>query len=387
MSCAITRVWPVLLLLLLSASRAGASDLIVESGWFEDRSGQMNLDQVRTQPLTPFDGWLSAGFGGGVVWVRLQVDPARADADATDSGFLILRVMSALFLDVQVHDPLLPVGGLATGLVADPEVEFVASRYPTFALPRGDAPRYVWLKLSSHHARFAKIEALPMGDWVERKTDEARWAAVYFTLMFGLLVATLLSYLFQREGLLLVFAGFQLVYLGQSAVLLGEFRTLFAYAPLIPLADFLIDTIMFATAALMFVVFYFLLREYRTPARLMQLLLGCVALTILLWLWTMVGAAHWSFLLFNIIIVLGCGVALYGALVARPSGGADAPALPLKWLTGVLLIFFLTVLINVLNLVGVTSQGVTGRYFTIANGPLAAWLLLGYLHVRRRRTE
>lgn len=387
MSCAITRVLPVLLLLLLSAGPADSSDLVVGQAWFEDRTGQMTLDQVRAQPLTPFEGSLSSGFGDGTIWVRLQVDPARADADAIGSEFLILRVLSALFLEVQLHDPLWPAGPLTTGLVSDPGVEFVASRYPTFALPRGDAPRDVWLKLSSHHARFARIEVLSMGDWVERKTDEARWATAYFTLMLGLLTATLFSYWFQRDPLLLVFSGFQLAYLGQSMVLLGELRVLLAYTPLIPLADFLIDAIMFGTVALMFTVFYLLLKEHRPPAWLMRLLLGCVALTILLWLWALAGDAHQAFLLYNYLIVPGCAVALYASLVARPSVGADAPVLPVHWLSGVFSIFFLTVLMNMLNLLGVTSQAVTGRYFTIANGPLAAWLLLGYLYVRRRRTE
>ncbi|MGA0098293.1 MAG: ATP-binding protein [Steroidobacteraceae bacterium] len=373
------------LVLLLAAGLAHAEDPIVERAWFEDRTGEMTLEEVKRQAFTPFEGNLSRGFGSAPLWVRLTIDPSRLEADRLAKDTLILRVLAPLLLEVEVHDPSQPDRTLVTGLLSDPEAEVAVSRYPSFALPRGESSREVWLKLRTHHTRYIPIEVLSVGQWVERKAFEWTLTAVYLLSLAVLLFWALWSYYLHRDRILFLFSLYLLVFIGYASVVFGEHRML-QWPWLGPaLVDRLVDSVVLFSAGIMALFFYELLREYRPPVLIMRLILGSVATWLLLWFLAITGHEAIAFPCHNLLVAVAAMLPPLCALTSRPPAGAAAPVIPVGWLTALLSINALVLILNALNVLGLTSEIFTRQFFTVFNGPAIGLLLLVYLQVRQNR--
>lgn len=380
--------WCLLFCLVAGAAAARADDLVAERGWFEDSSGSLTLEEVQRAAFQPFEGDLSRGFGDAPVWVRLRIDPARAAPGAPGGGDqMVLRVLSSLFLEVQLHDPLRSGAPLRTGLLADPSVEPSSSRYPSFVLPRGDAPRDVWLRLRTHHTRYTGIEVLPVVEWAARQAAEARRSTLLLASLALMLLWALASSMMKRDRILLLFAMYLTGFIGYAGITLGEHRTLLPAGSLSWLADPLVDATILLGSGLLALFLHALLREYRPPRVLMRALLACAASFPLLWFLARAGQAELAFRSYNILIAFGSALPPLCALTSRPPQGTDAPVIPVGWLAALLLLSFLVVALNALNVLGLTSGLLAGRSFAVANGPLVGTLLVVYLWIRGRRQD
>ena len=106
----VTRGLCWLWLVLWVTGTAQAAEHITARGWLQDGAGgSWGLADVREQPLQPFDGLLSLGYGPEVVWVRLQIDPAVSKGGGSgpdEEGLLYLRVRPPILDSVWLFDPL-----------------------------------------------------------------------------------------------------------------------------------------------------------------------------------------------------------------------------------------------------------------------------------------
>jgi hypothetical protein len=64
--------------------------------YVEDLSGQWTLEQAQAQELQPFTNLLTKGYGKGVLWVCLRIDPTVGGVFPSDNLYLRIRPM---FLD------------------------------------------------------------------------------------------------------------------------------------------------------------------------------------------------------------------------------------------------------------------------------------------------
>ena len=145
-----TGAWALLWCCLGVLAPAHAHDHITERSWLEDRSGQLQWPQVQQHAMQPFAETLSRGYGSGVVWLRLRIDPqassatatARATAAAPDG--LVLRIRPAYLDEVVVFDPLVPGGRVgAVGDKYHPRLDVLQGADFLMPIARGDAPRDV----------------------------------------------------------------------------------------------------------------------------------------------------------------------------------------------------------------------------------------------------
>jgi two-component system, sensor histidine kinase LadS len=97
-----SHAWRALLacvLALVLAPAAWANDSWpLKTGYFVDPSGQMDIEEVRSQAFKPFTGLLSRGYTADTVWVRLEVAPS-------DAPELVLMVRPAHLDQIRLYSP------------------------------------------------------------------------------------------------------------------------------------------------------------------------------------------------------------------------------------------------------------------------------------------
>lgn len=123
-------------------------------GYLTDPTGQLTIDEVRAKPVAdfkPFERALSLGYTDDTVWLRLRIDPAVGLEQAIiDSNQLVLRLTNPLLNEVRLYDPLQNQGQPIITGDAHPntQTELDLSSL-TFLLPRGEAPRNVYVSVST----------------------------------------------------------------------------------------------------------------------------------------------------------------------------------------------------------------------------------------------
>ncbi len=373
--------------ILLVTGPAAADHRVVEGHWFEDPTGAMTLAEVRGMPSIPFRDKLNPGFGKGSIWVRLRIDPSHLPAGRVAKDTLILRVLSPLSLEVQVHDPLGRRESVATGLLFNPDVEVAPASYPNFAVPRGEASRDVWLKLSTHHTRYAPIEVLTVDEWVGEASFEAIRAALYLTFQAAMMLWIFLWYMRERDRILLLFGLYLVGSLTYAGLLLGGFRWLSLLASVPTLVDPIVDGGIILSTGLMMLCFYGLLREYPLSVLLTRAILGSAALTPLLWILSLAGHPELGL---RILVGLGVLVPLLGLLAVvtgRFGESAEAPIVEIRWLAIQCALSLVATGLNAIHSYGLTSGLLATRHFVGASGILISLLLLAHVQVRNKRTN
>ena len=100
-------IWTTVLCLGWSAAGWAAGSHLEAWDYVRDATGQMPLDEVQKQPLTPFDGYLSRFFAGDVFWVRLRIvpDEGRSSAASHAPELLALCASGMWGDEVTLYDP------------------------------------------------------------------------------------------------------------------------------------------------------------------------------------------------------------------------------------------------------------------------------------------
>lgn len=202
-----------------------ANELIVDRAFVSDPSGSWTLEQARQQPLTAFNGVLTAGYGSGAIWVRLRIDPRLGNATPTDRIFLRIRPMYLddiqLFDQAEDYVPRPAVGDRQPMSAQDEPAPFFLLK-----LRAGDAPRELWLRLESTSTRMAYLEVLDEPTLLDSKLKLQSLTSVYLTTIALFLVIGLLQAGSRRDGLNLAFVFFQIFTLANGVLSFGYARWL-----------------------------------------------------------------------------------------------------------------------------------------------------------------
>lgn len=196
---------------------------MIERAYVEDPSGQWTLEQAQTQKLQPFKGLLTQGFGEGVIWVRLRVDPSLSGAAPNEP--LFLRIRPIYLDDLRVFDeaegfaPRQPIGDRHPLAAQDEVAMFYLKK-----LAPSNTPRDVWVRLESTSTRLAHFEVLNEASLRQSAQRIQTFGGVYLALisMFGAL--GLWQALSKNDALSWSFTFYQVLAFIYGATTLGYFK-------------------------------------------------------------------------------------------------------------------------------------------------------------------
>ena len=238
--------------------------------FLEDPSATLTLDQVRGQPLTPYEGLLSRGYSDSATWIRVRIDPDGLAAD--DS--LIVRVRPAYLDEVRVFDP--RYSAHAHSVFGDRypvENDSYPSLYFNTAIPVGEAPREIWLRLKSLSTSQIHVDVLPRDEALRRDRSHELMFMLYLTALLLFFGWGLVSWLSLRETVMGVFVVKQFMALSYSLAYLGYFRLFWPDALWSLLTPDMLTSVMVLTMVAAAILFdYHFLKEFRANRWLLGVL-------------------------------------------------------------------------------------------------------------------
>ncbi len=360
--------------LLLVPMLASARDHITERAWQEDPSNALTLEQVRQRPFTPYEGLLSRGYGNSAIWIRLRIDPAtNPPSSLTDQ--LVLRLRLSYMDEVQLFDPLLP----SESSITRPSFSY-RSLNRNFVLPRGEAPRDIYLRLQSQGTRTKAIEVLTLEETLEHDRVQEAVYATYLAVLLVFLFWALLHWLSSRDRVIGIFAFKQTLAFFWSLSLLGYVRWLLGEdAP-----RFVALMVVAFTAASAYFD-YCLFREYQPPRWALRVLLALIALLPLEV--ALIYSGHISIALrinMTATLLIVCWSFVISLLV-RPRQGPSAPPVPPWGLVVFYGVIALSIMVTTLMLLGVFHSVEMALHALQVHGLVTGVIMVLFLQVRAQR--
>lgn len=345
---------------------AHAQDHITERSWLEDPSGRMTWEQARRLVTQPFTGTLNRGYGAGVLWLRLRIDPRAHGAEAmpsvsttsvaTPADPLVLRIRPVYLDDIQVFDPL--AAGGKVGLVGDrhhPRLNLVQGADFLLPIARGDAPRDIWLRLKSTSTRQIHASVIPRGEVESVTMRQDLVASLYIGVVLTLFLWAFISRVLHHERVMGAFALMQL-----TACLYGlsSFGILRVFWPLAWSAEALnllgsVFSLLVVGGGIWFHIRF--LREFRPARWAMGLLYGALALAAVNLLLLAFGLEIMALQSNMVSILLAPPICLACALTGRAWAASDALTSPA--LSRPVLVVFYIGLITIFFLASTTGLG------------------------------
>lgn len=222
----------VLVMLCLTSACSGPMqnehfNLITEQAWVEDQTGALELDEVKRLPMNPWQGLLALGYGESVVWMRLRIDPALANAKPED--VLYLRIRPSYLDEVVLIDP----------LQVPPDRPAIGDRYPLsnqaepatmlmFGVPAGSGQREIWLRLKTTSTRMVYLELMNESAMRNSNARISHSGALYLGLMVMFVLWGGVNMLMRPDRLIASFLIYQCLSIIFGFGLLGYARF---YAP------------------------------------------------------------------------------------------------------------------------------------------------------------
>ena len=397
-------VWWLTALWVCAASvhTAHAQDHITERAWLEDPSGQLTWAQAQQLPAQAFEGVLNRGYGTGVLWLRLRIEPQRrsvassfpsaASADAPRLGVqdLVLRVRPAYLDEITLFDPLLAgeAGDGVAGVAGDryhPRLDALQGADFLLPIALGSAPRDVWLRLSTTSTRQIYVSALLPHDLSAQTARESLVASLYVGVVLVLLLWGLAASVLQQAGVMRAFALMQFTSLLFGLSTLGILRVFWPLAWSAELLDLLgsVFSIVVVTTGIWFHVRF--LRGFRPAAWAMGLLYAMPvwSLVNLALLWA--GQVGWALqgnmasILLSPFVCLACALTGRAWATASP---ATRPAPGKRVLVAFYLLFLFIFLLASTTGLGLAQATEWTMYVSQLHGLVTSVLLMLILQYR-----
>ena len=368
-------------------------DTIVSQAWFEDVTGQMDWAQVQQQPLTPFSGVLSRGYGSPPIWVKLRIDPAISNTPANKP--LYLRIRPSYLDTLTVYDP------LQSPARQDP----IGDRYPlstqstystrfTVNLPAGSEPRDIWVRLESTSTRMARFEVFNGSDLAISNGMLDVAGSFYLGLLGLFVVWGVIQMALRPEPLMLCFVIHQLTALLFGSNTLGYTRLLLndLISPLV--IDRLTSAMVILASAIAVVFAHFLLNEI-SRARWRTWAIGVILFCFAGLLAVLLSGHVMPALEGNMLMILVVPTVLLAmAMASRPTPNAKAQGrLPKPWVVGYFVLTLLFTLFAAAPSLGLIKAPELSLYivlfYSLSSGLLMITMLLyrAHLHLQFQQAQ
>lgn len=383
----------VMLCVAALAARAAPIDTVVSQAWFEDVSGQMDWAQVQQQPLTPFSGVLSRGYGSPPIWVKLRIDPAISNTPANKP--LYLRIRPSYLDTLTVYDP------LQSPARQDP----IGDRYPlsaqstystrfTVNLPAGSEPRDIWVRLESTSTRMARFEVFNGSDLAISNGMLDVAGSFYLGLLGLFVVWGVIQMALRPEPLMLCFVIHQATALLFGSNTLGYTRLLLndLISPLV--IDRLTSAIVVLASAIAVLFAHFLLNEI-SRARWRTWAIGVILFCFAGLLAVLLSGQVMPALEGNMLMILVVPTVLLAmAMASRPTPNAKAQGrLPKPWVVGYFVLTLVFTLFAAAPSLGLIKAPELSLYivlfYSLSSGLLMITMLLyrAHLHLQFQQIQ
>lgn len=379
----------VALLLVGGATGARAQDHITERAWLEDSSGRLTLEEVQRQAFQPYVGLLARGYGKEVIWLRLRIDPARYPvgnvmAQARES--LILRIQPSYLDDIQLFDPAFPSEERPrTGDIHPRSVDHFRSLNLNLVIPRGEAPREVWLRLQTTSSRMMDVQALTLEATQYKDRQQELLYGLYLALLVVLVVWAVLHWSVSRERVLGFFALKQLLMVVWSLLLLGYARAFFDAPP--GWIDAITSVFFCAAITLAFYFDCTLLHEYGPPHGIIYMQWGMGGLFLIELFLLLTGQASIALHLNAAgVLLMGSGLFVL-ALLSRPEQASPAPVVKKSIVVLLYGVILLSLVSFTLTLMGIGDGFDFALAAVLVRGLLIGILMVIFLQIRANHQE
>lgn len=355
----ILRQIAVSLLLALSSCGLFASDLVVERAWVEDPSGRMTLAEVTAAPQTPLSGpYFGQGFSASAFWIRVRIDPAQWP-DAPPDKPLVVRLQPVNIDEFELHDPLAPA---SMARYTGDQHSWMGDEYQSlnsnFLIPRGSAPRDIWLRLKTDTSTFSSIEVLDIDSARHKDFRQLIWSLVYLSVLLICMGWGVLSWMSARDRLVKLYVIREIFMIAYALVILGLWRALGAeFLPAV-----WIDKVgNYGFWAVVLVVIWFdihFLSEFKPHPYLIKALYGFLGVFVCVLLIGVFGYSGWAFRVQAVLLTLCFFTVFLTALSTHIWSDANAqkkPVVSKSVLVGFYLFVLLIGVFNRLSAMGVIT--------------------------------
>ena len=380
------------LLLLVTVSLAWASGFVTERAWVEDPTGQMTLAEAQRAPETPFDNkYFTQGFSQSTFWLRLHIDPA-AITKPLASNRLIIRIRPPIQDQIQLFDPLHKDDeARLTGDYFDWETDEYQSLNLNYVIPVGQAPRDVWLRLRTNQSTLTVIEVMTVDEVRAADRRQEMGAIMYLAMLVICMGWGVLSFIIQRDRLVGMYIGRELLAIIYGLVMLGYFRALTSgwlpAAWLDPISNTLIC--LFVTYVIWFDSQ--LIRQFKPNPWLYRATLSLMLALPVEWALQLMGKAHLAIMLNSYIVFAAILLVFITALSTRAwretrNAAADQkPVISKTLLVGTYVVILIAVLFNRLPAVGLVPMQEGLLYLNLVYALVSSVMMMILVLVRAYR--
>jgi signal transduction histidine kinase len=236
-----------------------------------------------------------------------------------------------------------------------------------FVVPRGSAPRDIWLRLQTVTSTFSSIEVLDLETAQRKDFRQLIWTLVYQSVLLICMGWGVLSWLSTRDRLVKLYVVREFFMIAYALVILGHWRALGAGF----LPPEWIDTVgnwgIWAVAPVVIWFDIHFLSEFKPHPRLLKALYGFLWAFLCVFLAGVFGYAAWAFRIQAVLLTLCFFMLLLVAISTRIWSDANAqkkPVVSKAALIGFYVFVLLLGVFNRLNAMGAISS------------PLDIWSLL-----------
>ena len=380
------------LLLLVTVSLVQAHGFVTERAWVEDPTGQMTLAEAQRAPETPFaNKYFTQGFSQSTFWLRLHIDPA-AITKPLASNRLIIRIRPPIQDQIQLFDPLHKDDeARLTGDYFDWETDEYQSLNLNYVIPVGQAPRDVWLRLRTNQSTLTVIEVMTVDEVRAADRRQEMGAIMYLAMLVICMGWGVLSFIIQRDRLVGMYIGRELLAIIYGLVMLGYFRALTSgwlpAAWLDPISNTLIC--LFVTYVIWFDSQ--LIRQFKPNPWLYRATLSLMLALPVEWALQLMGKAHLAIMLNSYIVFAAILLVFITALSTRAwretrNAAADQkPVISKTLLVGTYVVILIAVLFNRLPAVGLVPMQEGLLYLNLVYALVSSVMMMILVLVRAYR--
>ena len=383
--------WLFLAIAAFGPMAALAQDHILEKAVWTDTSGTADFEQARLASYTPYTGVLSKGFSPNAQWVRLKI--GAVPSASTDK--LVLRIRPVFLDQITLYDPIEQEQGRAARTTGD-RTPFLATEFEslnhTFVIPAHQAPRHVWLRLSTSSTQLMHVEALSQREML--REEHSLWLAysALLAVLFSCLLWVFISWLQDRDPVNGVFVMRQSVLLVYTACYLGYHRMLFEGGLPAQHQDLFYSWALLLSTTLTFTFEYRLLHEYAIARWGHYVLRMGLAASLLVLFLMLIGRSDVALPLNTLLVGLGMLSIFVISVFIRLQAPAEALAsgrylLP-KWAIVSYYALAVTLLaVSIMPSLGLIQGALISIYGVLLYGLLSGLVMTSLLIVRSRQME
>jgi signal transduction histidine kinase len=205
------RLFCLLLLLFQLSLHAGQDRYEIETAYFHDAHKGHTLESAQAQEFKPYQGQLRLGFIGGETWIRIRLKEVQASASVAQASPLVFRVapysLDRLTFYQQNTGSWTEQQG---GELQQQKKKICIELQHCFEFNASHtSASFAYLKVETAAVRIISTDVMTADDALKSTISAIKSVNTALNLSIGLLILSVVFFVFERSHLLLAFCFFQ----------------------------------------------------------------------------------------------------------------------------------------------------------------------------------